>query len=250
MPHQAQDPQAGGPQQFATTRWSIVLAAGDRGLQNPQATTALAELYEAYWMPLYAFARRRGCSAADAADVTQAFFAALLEKDYLQAADPSRGRFRAFLLTAFQRFLAKERRDARTLKRGGGVHIRSLDVSTADSRYALDPATTETPERTFDRHWALTLLDRVLQRVEQEYRERGRLEFFQACRGALTTTAPQTGYDTIATQFNMSPAAVRVAVHRLRSRYRELLRSEVAQTVASSDDIDAELQALLEAVQA
>ena len=233
---------------FATTRWSIVLAAGGRALANPGAEAALSELCIAYWIPLYAFARRRGLAESNAADATQAFFVCLLEKDYLKDADPERGRFRSFLLTAFKRFLSRERDFSNALKRGGGVVIHSLNASDAESKCGLEPSVNETAEAVFERRWALTLLDRVLQLLEGEYQSKGRSDFFAACRGALIGTDSAEQYSEIAERHGMTEGSVKVAIHRMRTRYRELLRIEVGQTVASAEDIDDELRSLMDAV--
>lgn len=235
-----------GAGNFATTRWSVVIAAGQRA--NPAAQTALAGLCEIYWMPLYEFARRRGCSTADAADVTQSFFARLIEKDDLQNADPERGRFRSFLLTAFKRFLSNVRSHDHALKRGGGVTIWSLDPERAESQLIVEAADHRTPERLYERRWAIILLDRVLQLLEDEYRRKGRHEFFSLCRGCLTGLGIDDCYASVAATCGMTESAVKVAVHRMRIRYRELLRAEVAQTVASDDDVDDELRMLMQAV--
>jgi len=197
---------------------------------------------------LYEFARRRGYSAADAADVTQGFFTSLLETDFLQRADPKRGRFRSFLLTAFKRFLSGERDHDTALKRGGGITIWSLDTAEAESKYAAEPADHRTPERLFERRWAIVLLDRVLQLLEEEFRRKGREQFFSLCRGSLTGLGIDEHYASIAAACDMTETAVKVAVHRMKVRYRELLRAEVAQTVANDAEIDEELQALMQAV--
>lgn len=236
-------PNAAAP---ATTRWSIVLAAGQRS--TPDAQAALAWLCESWWTPLYEFARRRGYSASDAADLTQGFFTRLLESDFLQSADPARGRFRSFLLTAFRRFLSGERDHHRALKRGGGVTVWSFDAEKAESQYAAEPADHRTPERLFERRWAIVLLERVLQLLEEEFQRKGRGEFFSLCRGCLTGLGIDDHYATIAAACDMSESAVKVAVHRMKGRYRELLRAEVAQTVANDAEIDDELRALLKAV--
>ncbi len=232
---------------FATTRWSIVIAAGHRA--DAAAETALAGLCEAYWLPLYEFARRRGYSAADAGDVTQSFFAQLLEKDYLQSADPERGRFRSFLLTAFKRFLSKEREHDRALKRGGGASLVSLDLERAESQVRIEPIDDRTPESLFERRWAITLLDRVLQLLEGEFQLKGKQQFFKMCRGCLTGLGMEEQYASIAAACGMTEPAVKVAVHRMRARYRELLLAEIAQTVSSESEIEDELRALMNAVQ-
>ena len=248
MSNNIPDYMDGRANHFATTRWSIVAAAGERALANPDAEAALSELCTAYWMPLYAFARRRGLTESNAADATQAFFVCLLEKDYLKDADPKRGRFRSFLLTAFKRFLAKERDYSNALKRGGGVVVHSLDASDAESKCGLEPSVNETAEAVFERRWALTLLDRVLQLLEGEYQSKGRSDFFADCRTALIGTDDAEQYSEIAERHGMTEGAVKVAIHRMRTRYRELLRIEVGQTVARAEDIDDELRSLMEAV--
>ncbi len=222
------------------------MAAGRRS--NPSADAAFAGLCECYWMPLYEFARRRGHSSTSAADCTQAFFLRLLEKDYLQSADPERGRFRAFLLTAFKRFLSKELDHDLAQKRGGGLTFVALDFDRAESLTCLEPADNRTPERLFERRWAIVLLDRVLHLLEAEYREKGKADLFNLCRGALTGLGIDEQYATIAVACKMTETAVKVAIHRMRNRYRELLRAEVAQTVTSESEVEDELRALMDAV--
>jgi RNA polymerase sigma factor (sigma-70 family) len=231
---------------FATTRWSLVLAAGRPS--SPDAAAALSSLCEKYWYPLYAFARRRGYSVHDAADLTQSFFATLLEKDSLRTADQQKGRFRSFLLTMFKRFLSKERDRNLARKRGGDRTILSFDVETAEARFRREPADAHTPERAFERQWATTLLARVLQKLEQEYIERDRGAVFSACRGSLVGAGVAGGYAQTAAALNMTEGAVKIAVHRMRQRYRELLKQEVADTVDSTQEIDEELRTLLAAV--
>ncbi len=231
---------------FATTRWSIVIAAGHRS--DAAAEAALAGLCEVYWVPLYEFARRRGYSAADAGDVTQGFFTQLLEKNYLQSADPERGRFRAFLLTAFKRFLSKEHDHNHALKRGGGLSLVSLDLERAESQCRIEPIDDRTPESLFERRWAITLLDRVLHLLDEEYSRKGKQQFFTMCRGSLTGLGIEEQYASIAAACGMTEPAVKVAVHRMRARYRELLLAEIAQTVSSESEIEDELRALMHAV--
>jgi RNA polymerase sigma-70 factor (ECF subfamily) len=229
------------PRGFATTRWSLVLAAGQKAA--PEAHDALADLCSLYWYPLYAYIRRRGHGADEAEDLTQGFFARLLEKDGLAAATPARGRFRSFLLAACQNFLANEREWANALKRGGG-RVVSLDLSDADGRYRREPHHEETPERLFERRWALTLMARVLARLRGDYEAAGKGRLFDALKGQLTAdgTAP---YAALAVELRMTEAAVKTAVHRLRRRYGELLREEIGETVATEAEIDSEIQALL-----
>ena len=233
---------------FATTCWGIVIAAGHRS--DAAAEAALAGLCEAYWLPLYEFARRRGYSTADAGDVTQGFFAQLLEKNYLKSADPERGRFRAFLLTAFKRFLSKERDHDRALKRGGDLSLVSLDLERAESQCRIEPIDDRTPESLFERRWAITLLDRVLHLLEDEFRHKGKHQFFAMCRGSLTGLGMEEQHAAIAAACGMTESAVKVAVHRMRTRYRELLLEEISQTVSCESEVEDELRALMNAVRA
>ena len=231
--------------QFATTHWSIVLDAGHES--SPDCETALASLCETYWYPLYAYARRRGSSPDDAKDLTQGFFARLLEKKSLHSADQTRGRFRSFLLTIFKRFMASEHDRSQAQKRGGGVTKLSIDFESGEDRYRFEPSDSTTPEKIYERRWALTLLGRVMSELEQEYAEKGKSHLFDHCRAHLTQSAES--YAEAAEALEMSPGAVRVAVHRMRRRYRELLQVEVAQTVANPDEIDDELNELRAALQ-
>jgi RNA polymerase sigma-70 factor (ECF subfamily) len=231
---------ASQPGRFATTRWSLVCAAGR---EDTAARAALAALCETYWYPTYAFLRRRGCPREEAEDVTQAFFARLLERGWVRSADRDRGRFRTFLLTALTRFLAKERDKERTRKRGGDRTKLSLDFEAGETRYRLEPADEQTPDRLFERRWALTVLDRVLARLEQEHADDpSRAAKFAALKPLMT--ASDAPYATVAETLGMSEGAVKVAVHRLRKRYKELLRDEVAQTVSDSAAVEQELRDL------
>lgn len=235
------------PRGFMTTRWSLVLAAGRA--TDPETRAALATLCQWYWQPLYEFARRRGASAVDAADLTQGFFSVLLEKDYLQSANQEQGRFRTFLLTAFKRFLLNERDRADSLKRGGHVQIFSINTEAAESGIRFEPSDETTAEKIFERRWAITMLDRVLSRLEQQMRERDRGQLFELCRSCLTGLGSDDSYAAIATHCGLTEAAVKIAVHRMRSRFRELLLEEVRLTVASEAEAMEELQSLLRAVQ-
>ncbi len=234
-----------GSPRFATTRWSIVVAAG--AAADTEGRAALESLCRSYWYPLYAFERRGGTPAADAQDLVQGFFAELLEKDYLRQADRERGRFRTFLLAAFRHFASKEREKARALKRGGGRKALPLDFEDGESRYLLEPADERTPERIYERRWALTLLDETLDRLRTEHDVAGRADLFEALRGTLSggETAP---YADLGARLGMSEGAVKVAVHRLRKRYREVLRSLIAETVAEPGDVDDEIRHLLDAL--
>ena len=234
------------PQWFVTTHWSVVLAAG-RG-DSTRSRAALEKLCRNYWYPLYAFVRRLGHSAHDAEDLVQSFFAVCLEKNYLGAVEQGRGRFRSFLLIALKRFLANEWDKQRAQKRGGAQIPVALDSLTAEERYALEPAEQLSADKLFDRRWALTLLERVVQRLEAEQHAAGKGEQFEALKECITAVGRGTPYVELAQQLSTSEGAVKVAVHRLRSRYRELLEEEIANTVASPADIDEERRELLRAL--
>lgn len=230
-----------GQAHFATTHWSLVLDA--RG-SSPQSQAALAELCRRYWYPIYAYLRRRGATPENASDLTQDFFATLLEKEYLEAADRQRGRFRAFLLTAVTRFAAKSHERDQAQKRGGGGRLLSLDVSEGESRYQHEPADHWTPEKIFARRWALTILDAALSRLREDHEESGRTELFQSLKVYLTGDSGAPPLREAAERLSMTEGAVKVAVHRLRVRYREALREEIGQTVADPAEIEDELKAL------
>jgi RNA polymerase sigma factor (sigma-70 family) len=233
---------------FATTRWSLVLAAG-AGDSSPGAHEALATLCETYWYPLYGFLRSRGYNAENAQDLTQAFFARLLEKHAVRHADPARGRFRSFLLASLRNFVANERSRDIAGKRGGGIPILSLEIESAEGRFQMELPSDETPERVFDRRWALTLLDRVMSRLQTEAAPRGdKSSPFEGLKAYLTGDEPQLSYAQTAAALNMSEGAVKVAVHRLRRRFRDLVRDEIAHTVSSPEDVDDELRHLWSAV--
>jgi RNA polymerase sigma factor (sigma-70 family) len=234
-----------GDPQFHTTHWSMIAAAA--GAESETTRAALEELCQAYWYPIYAFLRRRGHSAEDARDLTQGFFAVLLEKGYLADADPDRGRFRSFLLTAASRFAAKERDRAAAKKRGGGRQTLSIDFAEGEARYQREPADNWTPERVFDRRWALTLLDRTLGKLRQEHQAADKLPFFEALKVFLTGEAAAP-VRSVAEQLQITEGAAKVAIHRLRQKYRDLLRAEIAQTVTAQEDIDGELNLLLAAL--
>ncbi|MBL7043979.1 MAG: sigma-70 family RNA polymerase sigma factor [Pirellulaceae bacterium] len=227
---------------FVTTHWSLVIAAGQR--ESPESAAALVTLCTTYWYPLYAFVRRQGYRTEDAQDLTQAFFAKLLEKNYIGDADQQRGRFRSFLLASLKRFLSNERDYARAKKRGGGRPVISLDFESAESRYNHEPADTMTAERLFERRWALTLLDQVLNRLHDEYAAAGNLPLFERLKEFLTAERRTAPYRVVAHQAGMTEGAVKVAVHRLRKRYRQLLEEEIAQTVSRADDVQDELYQL------
>jgi RNA polymerase sigma factor (sigma-70 family) len=232
---------------FATTQWSVVLTAG-RG-EFEQAQTALETLCQAYWYPLYAYVRRRGYSPADAEDLTQEFFAWLLERKWLGKADPQRGRFRSFLLTSINNFLSNEWDKARTQKRGGGKII-SLELDEAENRYTWHPLSYRvpessfTPEQSFEWRWALTLLDQVMGRLHTEFEQENKKEMFEALKPCLLGESSALPYATLATNLGMTEGSVKVTVHRLRQRYRQMLRDEIASTVAVPEEVEEELRYL------
>jgi len=228
--------------QFVTTHWTAVLSA--TGSDSTQARHALAELCQTYWYPLYAFIRRQGHAPHDAEDLTQEFFARLVEKEFLRAVRREKGRFRSFLLTALKRFLANEHDRATAQKRGGDRAVISIDHASAESRYELEPAHQVTPEVIFEQRWATMLLERVLERLREEYAATNRALLFGHLSDSLTKERDALPYAEIARELKMTEAAVKMAVQRLRRRYRELLREEIARTVASPDEIEAEIRHL------
>jgi DNA-directed RNA polymerase specialized sigma24 family protein len=232
-------------QGFATTRWSLVLLAGEGGAPARQA---LESLCRTYWYPLYAYLRRRGHSAEDGADLTQGFFARFLEKNYLQAVRPERGRFRSYLLAALKHFLENERKGREALKRGGGRPLLGLELAGAESRYRFEPSHDLTPERVFERRWALTLLDQVVGRLREEFARAGKPALFDRLKFSLTGEAAPMPYRDLAAQLALSEGALKVAIHRLRRRYRELLREEIGHTVADPAEIEDEIRHLFDAV--
>jgi RNA polymerase sigma-70 factor (ECF subfamily) len=227
---------------FGTTRWSLVLGAGRPCSQ--EAGAALAELCQRYWYPLYAYVRRRVGDVSEAQDLTQEFFARLLEKNTLAAASRERGRFRAFLLGAMKNFLANEWDKAKALKRGGGRPPISLALDTAESKLTLEPAHELTPEKLYERQWALTLLELVVERIEAEYSAAGKARQFTLLKPALTGNRAAIDYAAAAAALEMSEDAVRQAAHRLRRRFREILREELLQTVADPAEVDDEIRSL------
>ena len=230
---------------FVTTHWSVVLSAREQ--HSARSAAALETLCRAYWHPLYAYVRRQGHSPADAQDLTQEFFARLLQKDYLHSVAPAKGKFRTFLLVLLKRFLADEWDKARAHKRGGGK-VFNVDWASAEERFLQQPVEHLTPEKVFEQRWALTLLDQVYARLECEYRDQGRGALFDALQFALTGSRSAVPYVNLARQLRTTDGAVRVAVHRLRQRYRELLREAIADTVSRPEEVEEELRHLLEAV--
>jgi RNA polymerase sigma-70 factor (ECF subfamily) len=224
------------------THWSVVVAAG-RG-DSTQARTALEKLCRTYWPPIYAFARRQGHGPHDAQDLTQEFFARLLAKKSLADVDRAKGKFRSFLLASLKHFLANEWDKACAEKRGGGQLLVPIDAHDAETSYGVDPADKLTAERVFEHRWALTLLDLVLQRLREEYVTGSKEKLFEQLKVTLTEASRSVPYAEIAARLEMTEGAVKVAVHRLRQRYRELLRAEIADTVAGPGEVEEEIRAL------
>lgn len=239
--------RAGGSGLFTTTRWSVVLAAGQGDL--PQAQMALEQLCQTYWYPLYVYVRRRGYSPEDSQDLTQQFFARFLEKGSIGLADPNRGRFRTFLLRSLQNSLADHWKCAHRAKRGGAAMHVSLEEA-AELRYAAEPADSRSPESAYDARWALTLLERVLGQMRADYAMAGREGLFLSLQGFLWGADGDLSYAGLAEQLSTTEGAVRVAVHRLRDQYRQRLRAEVAHTVDHPDQIDDELHYLIRVLSA
>src|SRR5215475_10446020 len=229
-----------GASPFPTTRWTMVVAAGDP--QRKEARSALISLCESYWYPLYAYLRRRAYSSDQAQDLTQEFFVRVIEGRYLDRAEPEKGRFRAFLLTSLKFFVADEDDRRRAHKRGGGMVV-PLEFSSGKERYQREPAHDETPERIYERRWALSVLDRVVEKLRNEFVHHGRPEHFERLKVFLLgrSDAP---YAALAREMNTSEGALKVAIHRLRKRYRELFHQEIADTVADPADVESELRYL------
>jgi RNA polymerase sigma factor (sigma-70 family) len=228
---------------FRTTHWSAVLAARDQN--SSQAQNALAELCRTYWYPLYVYVRRRGNNPTEAEDLTQGFFARLLEKNYIGDITPGMGRFRSFLLTALKHFLANQWDHAQTQKRGGGTIIFSLEDQDAETRYQFEPVDNVTPETLFEQRWALTVLEQVLARLRQEFVATEKAELFDQLKIFLSTDQPGCTYAEIGARTGLKEGTVKVAVHRLRRRYGELLRAEISNTVNNPQEVEDEVRHLV-----
>lgn len=231
---------------FETTRWSLVLAAGG---DDSAAEAALATLCESYWYPLYAYVRRRGASPDDARDLTQGFLASLLDRRDFSRLRREKGRFRAFLLAALQHFLLNEASRQRTQKRGGRVLVLPLQTGDAEGRYIVEPADQETPETLYERRWALTVIDRVLAGLREEWSVSGRGAEFEALKACLLGQTPHGGYAAVAGTLDISEGAVKTAVHRLRKKFQARLRAEIRETVSDEADVDDEIRYLLRALE-
>lgn len=227
---------------FATTHWTAVLAAGRR--HEPQADRALEQLCQTYWFPLYAYVRRRGHEKADAEDLVQAFFASFLAKNYLEGLSAERGKFRAFLLASLKHFLANEWDKSQRQKRGGGITHLSLDWQTADTKFQVAATNEPSPDQAFDREWALALLSKVIERMQAECEADGKASLFEQLKVFLAAGKGETAQSEVAKALGMEEGAVRVAVHRLRKRYRQLLRDEIANTLSDPAMVDEEMRAL------
>lgn len=224
----------------------MVLAAGDSSV--PQHRDALEILCRTYWAPLYVYLRRRGYDRHQAEDYTQSFFASLLERQSLQQADPMRGRFRFFLLTCLKNFVADEWDHARARKRGGDRKVLSLDIEDAETRYSLEPVDNLSPEKLFEKFWAMTLLKRAMSRLRDEFIGADKQQLFDCIKAHITAEQGSIAYNTVATKLNMTEAAVRVSAHRIRQRYRELVRQEIAHTVTDTEQVDEEMSDLFAAL--
>jgi RNA polymerase sigma-70 factor (ECF subfamily) len=231
---------------FVTTHWSTVIRAGHG--DTTHAREALEKLCRTYWYPIYACIRRRGHSPEDSQDLTQSFFLRLLEQHSLANVNPDLGRFRSFLLGALNHFLIDEWKKARTQRRGSGRQILSLDWAAAEQRFDMEPVDNATPDKAFDRNWATALLEEVLNQLEEEYQREGKLEMFQALKQTLTGARESLPYAGLAERLGMADGALRVAVHRLRKRYRALLEAEIANTVSSRDEVKHEMTYLLQTI--
>ncbi|HEX4645784.1 MAG TPA: sigma-70 family RNA polymerase sigma factor [Verrucomicrobiae bacterium] len=235
-----------GSGQFTTTHWSVVVAARDA--PSTQSALALEQLCRIYWYPLYAFIRRRGFDAHDAQDLTQEFFYRLLDRNYLSAVDYRKGKFRSFLLAALEHFLANEWRRSKTQKRGGRVTFVSINDDTAENRFIQAPSSSAAPEKAYEQAWAMSLLEQVLNRLRAEATDAGKLDAFEQLKGFLTGDKQPVTYAELARQMNTTEAALKMSVSRMRARYGELLRDEIAQTVTTQDEIEDELRALFAAL--
>lgn len=244
--HSKLNSQGSGGQWFATTHWSVVLTAGQSA--SPGAAEALEKLCGTYWYPLYAYVRQRGHEPHDAQDLTQEFFLRLLDKRYLAQVDQSKGKFRSFLMVAVNHFLANEWDRVKAVKRGGGVRFVALDGASAEERYALEPVTDASPEKIFERRWALSVLEQVLAHLRDEFGQAGKAQQFEALKIFLTGERPSVSYAELAARLQTTEAALKMAVKRMRRRCAELLREEIASTLDSREQVEEEIRCLFAAI--
>jgi RNA polymerase sigma factor (sigma-70 family) len=235
------------PRQFQTTRWSMIVAAS-RTRSDPHSREALENLCAAYWYPVFAFVVRQGRSRDDALDLTQGYFVSLLESGLLQAADRDRGRFRSFLLATVKQFLSDERKRSAALKRGGAVSFISLEAATSEGRLRAEADDGESPERAFERQWALTIFQRARQRLAAEFAEAGKSDQYRLLQGYLSGDGDARSYAEVSRELGVSEGSIKMAVQRLRQRFGKLLRNEIAETIDSDADLDAEVRHLLSVV--
>jgi RNA polymerase sigma-70 factor (ECF subfamily) len=231
--------QIGQNSKFDQTRWSVVLSA--QRDDTIAANEAMAILCQTYWYPLYAYVRRKGKSPQEAEDLTQEFFARMIEKRYLDIADQERGKFRSFLLCSFKYFLANEYDKSQALKRGGGMQVVSIDQTEAEDRYTLEPVDSLTPDKLYQRRWAMMMIEQTLESLRSDMEAANKLELFEALKGSLTMSGCQKPYTELSEQLGMSVSAIKVTVHRMRKQYRAQLREYIAQTVQSPDEVDEEI---------
>ncbi|MBP8302978.1 MAG: sigma-70 family RNA polymerase sigma factor [Phycisphaerae bacterium] len=224
----------------------MILAAKDP--RAPAGRQALETLCRTYWVPLYAYVRRCGHGPQDAEDLTQGFLTRLIEKDLVRAADRERGRFRSFLLTSLKHFVADQRDRAKAVKRGGLARRVPMDVGSAETRFRLEPVDEWTPDRFFEHQWAVTVLETVFDRLRRQYEAEGKTALFDQAKGSLTQAGTSVSYADLGARLAMTEGAVRVAVHRLRSRYRDLLREEIGHTVADPAEVEDEIRHLFQAL--
>ncbi len=251
----ADDPdQTNAPSAFPDTRWSLVVGVrdarghGGEGAEGALADRALAELCRLYWFPLYVFVRRRGFAAHDAEDLTQGFLARLIERGDFGSADREKGKLRSYLLGALKNYLSERHKYDTAQKRGGGAQVISIDAAAAEERYALEPADERTPETLFEKRWALTVLENILERLRAEYAKRDRLPLFETLQPMLAWGGGDGDYGAAAAALGITENNVRVSLHRLRKRYGELMREEIAETVAEEGEVEGELQHLMAAL--
>ena len=245
-PRESEDGGVAAAQVFVTTHWSLVLSAKQEG--SKEAGAALERLCQTYWWPLYAFVRRRGHEVHDAQDLTQEFFARLLAKNFLQSVDRTKGKFRSFLLAALEHFLAKEWCRASAQKRGGRFTFVSADAESAEQQYLQVPASNHSPEQLFEQQWAMTLLAQTISRLREEFSALGKGSQFETIKIFLTGEKQAAAYSALAVELGTTEAALKMVVSRMRQRYGELLRAEIANTVSSPEEVDEELRSLFAAL--